>query len=103
MWFRLFIVSLLVFSIFAFSFTQSELTMLRYQLQMPPVVGNSFGLRTVGTLDEGAFGLVWKYDTNFSMFSGQILAFNSVFSNWLETGVFEWQKLYFDIFLLFRF
>ncbi len=100
---RLIIVSLLVICICGFSLTQSELSVLRYQLQMPTIVGNALGFRVVGTVDEGAFGLVWKYDDKRGMFTGQVLAFNSVFGKWLETGVFEWQKVYFDVYLLVRF
>ncbi len=100
---RLMIVSLLVICILGFSLTQSELSVLRYQLQMPTIVGNALGFRVVGTVDEGAFGLVWKVDNKTGMFTGQVLAFNSVFGKWLETGVFEWQKVYFDVYLLLRF
>jgi len=100
---RVIILCLLVISIFGFSLTQSELSVLRYQLQMPTIVGNALGLRVVGTLDEGAFGLVWKLDNKTGMFTGQVLAFNSVLAKWLDTGVFEWDKVYFDVYLLLRF
>ena len=93
----------LVVSILGFSLTQSELSVLRYQLQMPNIVGNALGFRVVGTVDEGACGLVWKVDNKTGMFTGQVLAFNSVFGKWIETGVFEWQKVYFDVYLLLRF
>lgn len=101
--FRVIILSLLVISIFAFSLSQGEVSILKYQLQMPNVSGNAFGLRMVGTLQYGAFGLVWKYENKSCMFTGQVLTFNSVFQKWLETGVFEWSNVYFDIFLLLRF
>ena len=94
---------LLVISICGFSLTQSELSVLRYQLQMPTIVGNALGFRIVGTVDEGACGLVWKIDNRTGMFTGQVLAFNSVFGKWIDTGVFEWQKVYFDVYLLLRF
>ena len=99
----LIIMILLVFSICGFCLTQSELSVLRYQLQMPTIIGNALGFRVVGTLDEGALGLVWKVDKKLGLFTGQVLSFNSVFAKWLETGVFEWQKVYFDIYLLLRF
>lgn len=99
---RVIVMIWLVVSIFGFSMTQAEVSVLRYQLQMPSIVGNALGFRIVGTLDEGAFGVVWKLDNNLGMFSGQVLAFNSVLSTWLETGVFDWQKVYFDIYLLLR-
>ncbi len=101
--YRVIIFSLLVLSICGFCLTQAELTVLRYQLQMPPIIGNAFGFRIVGTLNEGAFGLVWKLDNKLGMFTGQVLAFNSVLSKWIETGVFEWKKVYCDIYLLLRF
>ena len=100
---RVIILCLLVISIFGFSLTQSELSVLRYQLQMPTIVGNALGFRVVGTLDEGACGLVWKLDNKMGMFTGQVLAYNSVISKWLDTGVFEWEKVYFDVYLLVRF
>jgi len=83
--------------------TQSELSVLRYQLQMPTIVGNALGFRLVGTLNEGACGLVWKLDNKMGLFTGQVLACNSVISKWLDTGVFEWDKVYFDVYLLLRF
>jgi len=70
---------------------------------MPSIVGNALGFRVVGTLDEGAFGLVWKLDNKTCMFTGQVLAFNSVLAKWLDTGVFGWDKVYFDVYLLLRF
>ena len=100
---RVIILILLVLSVVGFSLTQSELSVLRYQLQMPSLVGNAFGFRLVGTLQEGAFGIVWKWESKVGMFTGQILSFNSVLSKWIEGGVFEWSRVYFDIFLLFRF
>ena len=100
---RFIIMILLVLSIGAFALTQSELSVLKYQLQMPSIMGNAAGFRLVGTLDEGACGAVWKVDNKVGMFTGQVLCFNSVFAKWLETGVFEWQKVYFDIYLLLRF
>lgn len=100
---RSIIMILLVISICGFCMTQSELSVLKYQLQMPSIVGNAAGFRMVGTLNEGAFGLVWKVDKKLGMFTGQVLAFNSVFAKWLETGEFEWQKVYFDVYLLLRF
>ena len=100
--YRVIVFVLLVISICGFSLTQSELSVLRYQLQMPNIIGNAMGFRVVGTLDEGAFGLVWKYDNKIGMFTGQVLSFTSAISKWLETGVFEWSKVYFDIYLLLR-
>jgi len=100
---RVIIMSLLLVSIFGVAMTQSELSVLRYQLQMPTIVGNALGFRVVGTLNEGAFGLVWKLDNKTGMFTGQVLAYNSVISKWLDTGVFEWEKVYFDVYLLVRF
>lgn len=101
--YRLIIFSLLLFSIFGVAMTQSELSVLRYQLQMPSIVGSALGFRMVGTLNEGAFGVVWKVESKAVMFTGQVLSFNSVLSTWLDTGVFEWSKIYGDIYLLLRF
>jgi len=102
--YRVIIISLVVLSICAFAgLTQSELSVLRYQLQMPSIIGNAAGFRIVGTLDEGACGAVWKIDNKVGMFTGQVLCFNSVIGKWLETGVFQWEKVYFDIYLLVRF
>lgn len=101
--FRLIVIILVVVSILGFSMTQSELSVLRYQLQMPSIVGNAVGFRIVGNFDDGAFGLVWKCENKSVMFTGQLLAYNSVFPQWLNTGGFEWSKVYFDIFLLLRF
>lgn len=102
--YRVIIISLVVLSICAFAgLTQSELSVLRYQLQMPSIIGNAAGFRIVGTVDEGAFGLVWKYDSKTGIFTGQVLGFNSMLWKWLETGVFQWEKVYFDIYLLLRF
>lgn len=101
--FRMIVLIGLLFSIVGVCMTQSELSVLRYQLQMPSIVGSAFGFRMVGTLNEGAFGLVWKVDKKLGLFTGQVLAFNSVFAKWLETGEFEWQKVYFDVYLLLRF
>jgi hypothetical protein len=102
--FRLIVLSLLVFSaVFVFSLTNSELSILRYQLQMPSLVGNALGFRTVGSFEEGAFGLVWRVSNDAVMLTGQVLAFNSVFLNLFEMGEFEWSRVYFDVFLLFRF
>jgi len=86
-----------------FSLTQTEVSILRYQLQMPPIVGNAVGFRVIGTVNDGAFGLVWKIDKKFGIFTGQILGMNSVVSEFIDTGVIEWSKVYFDIFLLLRF
>lgn len=101
--YRLIIFSLLLFSIFGVAMTQSELSVLKYQLQMPSIVGSALGFRMVGTVNEGAFGLVWKIDKKIGMFTGQVLGFNSVLDEWLKTGVFEWSRVYFDIYLLVRF
>ncbi len=101
--YRVFILVLVIIGICGFCLTQSELSVLRYQLQMPTIAGNAAGFRMVGTIDEGAFGAVWKLDRKLGLFTGQVLAFNSVLSKWLETGVFEWSKVYFDIYLLLRF
>ena len=100
---RVIIMSLLLVSIFGVAMTQAELSVLRYQLQMPTIVGNALGFRVVGSLNDGAFGLVWKVDNKMGMFTGQVLACNSVISKWLDAGVFEWEKVYFDIYLLLRF
>lgn len=97
------LICLVVVSIVGFSMTQAEVSVLKYQLQMPSILGNAVGFRILGSMDDGAFGLVWKTDTKSVMFTGQVLAYNSVFSKFLETGVFEWSKVYFDIFLLLRF
>jgi len=86
-----------------FSLTQTEVSILRYQLQMPPIIGNAVGFRVIGSVNDGAFGLVWKIDKKFGMFTGQILGMNSVVSEFIDTGVIEWSKVYFDIFLLLRF
>jgi len=101
--YRVIILVLVVICICGFSMTQSELSVLRYQLQMPTIVGNALGFRLVGTLNEGACGLVWKLDNRMGLFTGQVLAYNSVISKWLDTGVFEWEKVYFDVYLLVRF
>lgn len=93
---------LLVISM-GFSMTQAEVSVLKYQLQMPAIIGNAVGFRILGSMDDGAFGLVWKTENKSVMFTGQVLAYNSVFSEWLETGVFQWSKVYFDVFLLLRF
>lgn len=97
------ILGLLVLSVLGFSMTQAEVSVLKYQLQMPAIIGNAVGFRILGSMDDGAFGLVWKTENKSVMFTGQVLAYNSVLSKWLETGVFEWSKVYFDIFLLLRF
>lgn len=101
--FRFIILSLIVVSILGFSMSQSEVSLLKYQLQMPSIVGSGIGFRMIGTLEEGGFGLVWKLDKKVVLFTGQVLGFNSFFSKWVETGVAEWSKLYFDVFLLLRF
>jgi len=101
--YRVIILVLVVICICGFSMTQAELSVLRYQLQMPTIVGNALGFRVVGSLNDGAFGLVWKLDNRMGLFTGQVLAYNSVISKWLDTGVFEWEKVYFDIYLLLRF
>jgi len=101
--FRWLIVFGLIISIFGFSLTQTEISVLRYQLQMPSIVGNAVGFRVIGTFDDGAFGVVWKIDKKLVMFTGQVLGMNSVISEFIDTGVFEWSKVYFDIFLLLRF
>ena len=100
---RVIIFVLLVISICGFSLTQTEVSVLRYQLQMPSIVGNAVGFRIIGSVDDGAFGIVWKVDKKFGMFTGQILGMNSVVSEFIDTGVIEWSKVYFDIFLLLRF
>lgn len=97
------LIGLVVVSILGFSMTQAEVSVLKYQLQMPSIVGNALGFRLIGSMDDGAFGLVWKNDNKSFMCTGQILAYNSVFSKWLETGVWEWSKVFFDVFLLVRF
>ncbi|MDM7320294.1 MAG: hypothetical protein P3W91_001030 [Fervidobacterium sp.] len=97
------IVWFLIVGVLGLCFTQSEVSMLRYQLQMPTVSGNAMGFRLVGTLKEGGVGMVWKVENKIGLFTGQILAYNSVLYNWLETGVFDWAKVYFDVFLLLRF
>ena len=94
---------LVVISVMGFSLTQTEVSILRYQLQMPPIIGNAVGFRVIGSVNDGAFGLVWKIDKKFGMFTGQILGMNSVVSEFIDTGVIEWSKVYFDIFLLLRF
>lgn len=101
--FRVIVLCLLVISIFGFSLTQTEVSVLRYQLQMPSIVGNAVGFRIIGSVDDGAFGVVWKVDKKFGMFTGQVLGMNSVVSEFIDTGVIEWSKVYFDIFLLLRF
>jgi len=101
--FRWLIVFGLIISIFGFSLTQTELTVLRYQLQMPAIAGNAVGFRVIGSVNDGAFGLVWRLDNKIGLFTGQVLGMNSVISEYIETGVFEWSKVYFDIFLLLRF
>jgi len=101
--FRVIIFVLLVIGICGFSLTQTEVSVLRYQLQMPSIVGNAVGFRIIGSVDDGAFGIVWKVDNKFGMCTGQILGMNSVVSEFIETGVIEWSKVYFDIFLLVRF
>lgn len=103
MMYRVIVLICLIVSIFTFSMTQAEVSVLKYQLQMPSIIGNAVGFRVLGNIDDGAFGLVWKVDNKLGMFTGQVLAYNSVFSEWLETGVFEWSKVYFDMFLLLRF
>ena len=100
---RVIIFVLLVIGICGYSLTQSEINVLRYQLQMPTIVGNAVGFRMIGSADEGAFGIVWKVDKKWCMFTGQVLGMNSVFSKYIDTGVLEWQKVYFDMFLLLRF
>ena len=100
---RVIIFVLVVISVMGFSLTQTEVSILRYQLQMPPIVGNAVGFRVIGTVNDGAFGLVWKIDKKFGIFTGQILGMNSVVSEFIDTGVIEWSKVYFDIFLLLRF
>ena len=100
---RVIIFVLVVISVMGFSLTQTELSVLRYQLQMPSIVGNAVGFRVIGSVDDGAFGLVWKIDKRFGMFTGQVLGMNSVVSEFIDTGVIEWSKVYFDIFLLLRF
>jgi len=101
--FRLIVFSLLVISIFGFSLTNSEVSMLKYQLQMPSLVGNAFGFRMVGTLEQGAFGVVWKVENKMGIFTGQVLSFSSVISKFMETGMIEWSRIYVDVFLLLRF
>lgn len=100
---RMIVISLLVICICGFCLTQPEVSVLRYQLQMPSIVGNAVGFRMIGSVDDGAFGIVWKVDTKSCMFTGQILGMNSVVSEFIDTGVVEWSKVYFDIFLLLRF
>ncbi len=100
---RVIIFVLVVISVMGFSLTQTEVSILRYQLQMPPIIGNAVGFRVIGSVNDGAFGLVWKIDKKFGMFTGQILGMNSVVSEFIDTGVIEWSKVYFDIFLLLRF
>lgn len=100
---RLIVFFVVLISVVGFSLTQSEVSVLKYQLQMPSLIGNTIGMRFIGTLREGAFGLVWKWESKLGMFTGQVLGFNSVFAKWMETGVFEWSGVYFDIFLLLRF
>lgn len=90
-------------SMTCFALSQTELNVLRYQLQMPTVTGNAIGFRTIGTLEEGAFGLVWRLDNRSGLFTGQVLAFNKVLEKWVSSGVFEWSSVYFDVFLLLRF
>ena len=96
------IIVILLVAVLGLSFSQTELSVLKYQLQMPAIVGNAAGFRLVGTLQEGAFGIVFKYDKGV-MITGQVLGYNSVIGKWLETGVIEWRKIYFDIFFIFRF
>lgn len=103
MMYRVIVLICLIVSIFTFSMTQAEVSVLKYQLQMPAISGNAVGVRILGSMDDGAFGLVWKTENKSVMFTGQVLAYNSVFAKWLETGVFEWDKVYFDVFLLLRF
>jgi len=103
MMYRVIVLICLIVSIFTFAMTQSEVSVLKYQLQMPSIVGNALGFRMLGSIDDGAFGLVWKVENKAGMFTGQVLAYNSVLSKWLETGVLQWEKVYFDIFLLLRF
>ena len=100
---RLIILSLVVISVCGFCLTQTEISVLKYQLQMPSIIGNAVGFRMMGNMEDGAFGLVWRVDNRIGLFTGQVLGFNSVFSEWLETGVFQWDRVYFDIFLLLRF
>lgn len=101
--YRVIIFVLLVIAIFGFSLNQTEISVLKYQLQMPAIVGNALGFRIVGSVDDGAFGLVWKVDKKWGMFTGQILGMSSIVSQYIETGVIEWSKVYFDMFLLLRF
>ena len=101
--YRVIIFVLLVIAIFGFSLSQTEISVLKYQLQMPAIVGNALGFRIVGSVDDGAFGLVWKVDQKWGMFTGQILGMSSIVSQYIETGVIEWSKVYFDMFLLLRF
>jgi hypothetical protein len=98
---KLIVVLLVVFSIVVFGgLSQTEVNILRYQLNMPSVAGNAIGFRVIGSGFDGAFGLVWRWSTNEILFTGQVLGW---VGDLFRGDIPWWDRVYYDIFWLLRF
>lgn len=80
--------------------SQTEVNILKYQLNMPPISGNAVGFRLLGSGLNGAFGMVWRVEKWGMLFTGQVMGFAS---DLFAGGGVRWERLYYDIYLLWRF